>query len=81
MHRFAGAAIMFALDRIFSQRDPGTGLMEWYFDAREGLMGPYRTEGTGRKALEAHLEHCRRCQLDGGRRLGLRAPRLELAHP
>lgn len=70
---------MFTLDRIFSQRDPATGRMEWYFDTREGLMGPYRTETMARKSLDDHLEHCRRFRLDGGRRLGLKTPKLELA--
>jgi hypothetical protein len=53
--------------------------MAWYFDTREGIMGPYRTESAGRQALDNHLDYCKRFQVDGGRRLGLRVQKLALA--
>ena len=70
---------MFSADRVFSQRSTSIGSMEWFFDTREGLMGPFRTEDIARKALGNHVEYCRRHKLDGGRKLGVRQLRLELA--
>jgi hypothetical protein len=71
---------MFNQDRVFSQRNPDTGHMEWYFDTREGLMGPFTSEVLSRKALQNHIKHCISQNLDGGRKLGLKAVRLSIAN-
>ncbi|MDD5033168.1 MAG: hypothetical protein PHE55_00290 [Methylococcaceae bacterium] len=69
---------MFQLQRVFSQRNPNTGVMEWYFDAREGTMGPYPSEPTAQKALGDHIIFCIQNKLDGGRKLGIEKTDLTL---
>jgi hypothetical protein len=70
---------MFTLDRVFTQRNSGTGCMEWFFDSREGLIGPFRTESAARHYLGEHIKHCRNNHLDGGRKLGLKITHLSVA--
>lgn len=70
---------MFNQDRVFCQRNPDTGSMEWYFDSREGLMGPFASEVVARKALQNHIKHCISHNLDGGRKAGIRPVHLSVA--
>lgn len=50
---------MFELDRTFSQGNMQTGLMQWYFNAREGVFGPYETQKMAHDELEIFVERRR----------------------
>ncbi|HEY8218626.1 MAG TPA: hypothetical protein VIF86_00850 [Methylobacter sp.] len=41
---------MFEVDRTFSQRNAETGLMEWFFSAREGILGPFHSKKEAEKS-------------------------------
>ena len=70
---------MFQRDRVFSNRNIGTGCVEWFYETREGTQGPFESERTARAALERHIEYSKLHNLDGGRKLGLSLPKtLEL---
>lgn len=58
---------MFEAKRIFSQRNVETQATEWFFQAREGIIGPYESERVAEKGLEGFVAHCRQRGLDGGR--------------
>jgi hypothetical protein len=58
---------MFDLDRIFCQRDAKTGLMEWYFNAREGIFGPYVSKAMAAEELRVFIERRKLTEDDGGR--------------
>lgn len=58
---------MFELDRTFSQRNMQTGLMQWYFNAREGLFGPYETKKMAQDELRIFVERRKLSGDDGGR--------------
>lgn len=45
--------------------------MEWFFETREGVQGPFDSEQIARAALQRHVEYSIRNNLDGGRKLGL----------
>ena len=45
------------IDRTFSFPNP-TGLMEWFFNAREGVFGPYRSKNEASLTLKAFIKHC-----------------------
>ena len=61
---------MFELDRTFCQRNAKTGLMEWFFYAREGLFGPYETKEMALKELNEFVERHKKSGDDGGRSKG-----------
>lgn len=61
---------MFELDRIFSQYSAKTGLTEWYFNAREGVCGPYATKQRAEEELEAFIQRQKKAKDDGGRAKG-----------
>ena len=61
---------MFKADRVFSHRNPKTGLIEWFFSAREGNFGPFRDRVTAAKELDAFVKHCIETNDDGGRKSG-----------
>jgi hypothetical protein len=65
---------MFGHNRIYSNRSATSGQMEWFFETREGVQGPFATEQHARTALDRHIEYAKRNQLDGGRKLGLIVP-------
>ena len=46
------------LKRVFAQNNAGTGQLEWFFMAREGLEGPYATAALAEEALLRHIEYC-----------------------
>jgi hypothetical protein len=58
---------MFESDRIFSSRNPNTGVMEWFFNARDGIYGPYGSKEQTTKALKEFIQHCLNSADDGGR--------------
>jgi len=49
---------MFESDRIFSCSNPGTGLMEWFFSARNAICGPYSSKEQATKGLKEFIQHC-----------------------
>ena len=61
---------MFQADRVFSCRNPKTGLIEWFFSAREGNFGPFRDKVIATKELDAFIKHCIITKDDGGRSAG-----------
>jgi hypothetical protein len=69
---------MFEKNRFQLERNKATGHMDWFFDAREGTMGPFESWEAAERALKRHVEHCIRNGLDGGRRLGLDSAALKL---
>ena len=58
----------FEIDRTFSFRNPDTGLMEWFFNARESIYGPYLSEEKASLCLKEFLAHCIKLADDGGRK-------------
>jgi hypothetical protein len=58
---------MFEVDRTFSSRNPKTGLMDWFFSAREGVFGPYSSKVEAAKHLKEFIEYCKVRADDGGR--------------
>jgi hypothetical protein len=58
---------MFKGNRVIAQGVGGRGKLEWYFQAREGLIGPYGSEEKAAEALKRFVEHRVRLGLDGGR--------------
>ena len=69
---------MFKADRIYSHRNPTTGLIEWYFSAREGNFGPFRDRPTAEKEMNAFIQHCIKTGEDGGRKSGKKTKGLTL---
>ena len=57
----------FKSDRTFSHRNPDTGLMEWFFNAREGIYGPYFSKEEASLCLKEFIAHCIKVGDDGGR--------------
>ncbi|MFI3187942.1 hypothetical protein BCS42_14700 [Crenothrix sp. D3] len=70
---------MFEIDRFFSQYDAKTGLTEWYFNAREGVYGPYPTKQKAVEELKTFIEHQKKIKDDGGRTGGKTNIALNLA--
>ncbi|CAG1020354.1 hypothetical protein DOJK_00279 [Patescibacteria group bacterium] len=58
---------VFKLDRTFCQRNMQTGLMEWFFYAREGVFGPYSSKEITKKELKEFIERRMALGDDGGR--------------
>ncbi len=58
---------MFELDRTFTQRNMKTGLMEWYFNAREGIFGPYHNKKMAEEELNVFCERRKLAEDQGGR--------------
>lgn len=53
--------------RIFTQHNKETDLLEWYFYAREGVIGPFFSHKESKKALEIFISLNIRFNDDGGR--------------
>jgi hypothetical protein len=70
---------MFELDRTYSQRNMRTGLMEWYFNAREGIFGPYDTKKMAEEELRIFVERRKLSGDDGGRSEAKKNDKLSLA--
>lgn len=58
---------MFKPDRIFSAQQQKTGMMEWYFQAREGNIGPYETREQADAMLQKFIATCIELGHTGGR--------------
>lgn len=58
---------MFEADRTFSQRNAETGLMEWFFSAREGILGPFHSKNEAEKAIQTFINFNIKNNDDGGR--------------
>lgn len=58
---------MFEVDRTFSQRNNETGLVEWFFSAREGVLGPFQTKQQASKAMDEFISFNKKTNDDGGR--------------
>lgn len=58
---------MFSTNRLFRERNPATGSMDWFFMAREGTMGPYASRKIAETALAEFKERCMRLGSTGGR--------------
>ena len=43
---------MFEIDRIFSYFNRDSGLTDWFFNAREGIYGPYSSKEEASKFLK-----------------------------
>ncbi len=53
--------------RIFPQQNNETKLTEWYFYAREGVIGPFFNVKESKKALEVFIKLSIEFNDDGGR--------------
>ncbi len=62
---------MFSSDRIHFERNEVTGMMRWWCDTREGILGPFDTKENARASLQIHIKYCQEHGLDGDRTLGL----------
>lgn len=60
---------MFELDRTFCQLNGKTGMMEWFFSAREGLYGPFSSKEKTLKELDKFIKFNIKNSNDGGRKL------------
>lgn len=58
---------MFEVKRIFCQTNNDTQLPEWFFQAREGVIGPYESREVAEKVLQGFIAHCQARGSDGGR--------------
>lgn len=58
---------MFEVDRIFSNTDHRTVDRQWFFSAREGTLGPYRTRLDAEKKLREFIGICIKNGETGGR--------------
>ena len=59
---------MFKVDRIFSCRNPKIGIIEWYFQAREGNVGPYHSKQQADFMLKKFIQTCIELGYWGGRK-------------
>jgi hypothetical protein len=60
---------MFVIDRTFSYRNLNTGLVEWFFNAREGIYGPYSSKEQASTFLKEFIKHRMAMGDDGGRHI------------
>ena len=58
---------MFAADRTFSLQNKKTVIHEWYIQAREGNLGPYRSKNQAESILKKFTETCILAGATGGR--------------
>lgn len=73
-----GTGNRFQADRTFSSHNAKTGLIEWFFSAREGTFGPYISKEQAKKMLAEFMARKKAARDDGGRSLG-KAPALKLS--
>jgi hypothetical protein len=50
---------MAEFERVFSQHNANSDCIEWFFRAREGLMGPFETEDVACQKLNQFIQYCR----------------------
>ena len=58
---------MFETERIYVQSNNRTGLTEWFFSAREGIYGPFKTKAEASKALDEFKKFSIENGVTGGR--------------
>lgn len=58
---------MFEGNRVIARCCDRNGRVEWFFQAREGLIGPYESEERAEECLRKFIQHRIRLGLDGGR--------------
>ncbi|MDD5036316.1 MAG: hypothetical protein PHE55_16340 [Methylococcaceae bacterium] len=58
---------LFEASRIFSHRNCETGRIEWFFHAREGVIGPYESVDKATQMMVDFIETCKKLGSDGGR--------------
>lgn len=58
---------MFSVDRVFAITNQKTGVAEWYFQAREGDIGPYESRKHAELMLKKFIETCIEHGFTGGR--------------
>jgi hypothetical protein len=58
---------MFEINRTFSCRNSDTGMMEWFFSAREGIYGPYSSKEQAAEVLREFIQYHMQAGDDGGR--------------
>jgi hypothetical protein len=68
---------MFKVERIFSVKNQKSGLTEWYFQAREGDVGPYKSKTDAATMLKSFIKKCIETGYTGGREKDAN-PRLSL---
>lgn len=54
-------------NRLVSEGLPSEGREEWYFRAREGIMGPYPSRAVAKAMLMQFLARCQKQAYTGGR--------------
>lgn len=59
---------MFKPDRIYSTRNQATGKIEWFFQTREGNVGPYQTRVEAEQMLKKFIQACIDLGYTGGRK-------------
>lgn len=69
---------MFNVDRIYSQNSPKSGMTQWYFQAREGNIGPYRSRQQAETMLKKFIQSCLETGQTGGRDGATQKPGLQL---
>jgi hypothetical protein len=69
---------MFEDDPIYSQADRSTGMQGWFFNTREGEMGPFLSKEKAKMARQEHLDYCIKHSIDGGRTTGTTNSKLSL---
>jgi hypothetical protein len=48
---------MYSPDRIFRHTNFESGICAWYFEAREGMFGPFDSEEQARSKLRTFIKH------------------------
>lgn len=60
-------SLMFKPSRIFAVKNLTTGKNDWYFQAREGNIGPFTSSSQAEYTLERFVQHCIELGQTGGR--------------
>jgi hypothetical protein len=58
---------MFSVDRTFSQKNHKAGTKEWFFEAREGMIGPFESREAAAQSLQEFIGLWIASGDDGGR--------------
>ncbi len=69
---------MFKAERVFSHRNPETGLIQWFFHAREGNIGPFSSKKQATEELKFFIKTCIENGDDGGRKSDKKNTKLSL---
>jgi hypothetical protein len=58
---------MFRNDGYFTKYNARTHAVEWFFQTREGIQGPYPSEAIARETRAAYVASCLAWGITGGR--------------